>query len=96
MEFSRSHTKRNDPVSSIEAAKRVSARVPNNKAIIRKALRDLGPSTSDRIALVTDKYGVDYHEVARRLPDIEADGHVIRCGIAENLKGRDVTQWRIA
>ena len=85
--FAQTHTKRNDPPTSAEAAEAIySGRYAEQKAIVLEACRDHPGLTSKQLA---KQCNLDRHMVARRLPDLALDHKVFR-GAREN---GGVTWW---
>ncbi len=72
--FPKTHTRRGDPVTSYNAAVRVSYRVGSQKAKIIEAMRGRVPMQFEEIAKFA---GMEPHAVARRRADLERDGYII-------------------
>jgi Mn-dependent DtxR family transcriptional regulator len=83
------HSKRNDPLSSYVAGDRhhLSGKAESNRQMILEFMKDKQPMTSKQIAL---KMGMDRHEVARRLPEMERKGQVMR-----QDRGKEETVWMV-
>lgn len=90
--------RRDDPRSSHEAAEEVTAsgRAENECAIVLAALREHPHTTSKELA---EYSGLDYHLVARRLPDLRdtyfqaENGPSRLCRCADSSKRRAVMTW---
>lgn len=84
----RAHCHAGDPGTSREAAATVieSGLVKTHKEIIFQCLMKIQPATSFEIAY---KCHLNYHAVARRLPDLERDGFVEKVKEDEELQQRD-------
>lgn len=97
MTFADTHTRRSDPDTSHMAAERVAPTLDKKFNLIRAAMIGLkGPCCAEQIADITIKVGIDYHEVSRRLPDMEKAGQVERTGEKTlNSKGKPVQTWRL-
>ncbi len=97
MNFAARHTHRHDPQTSYDAAAVAETKIGRHKVLIRSALVGLhGFGTSEQIAERTSIVGIDYHEVARRLPDMERDGIVRKSDqTATNSKGNRCTVWQL-
>jgi hypothetical protein len=84
-----------DPLSSHLAADeftRSGRRGAQKRALLTWLRGQLQPMTSAEIALAS---GLDRHGVARRLPDCERDGSVVRCAMREcGATGRPAITWR--
>ena len=81
--------RRSDPPSSHEAAAAIEAMVPNQKVTVFRALSENGPCSSRGLAGVS---GLDRYMVARRLPEMERDGTVVRMGMTK-YAGRSAVLW---
>lgn len=97
MNFADTHTRRSDPDTSRIAAEGVAHTLNAKLNLIRCAMIGLkGPCSAEQIADITIKVGIDYHEVSRRLPDMEKAGQVERTGDKTlNSKGKPVQTWRL-
>jgi hypothetical protein len=84
-----------DPLSSHLAADeftRSGRRGAQKRALLSWLRGQSQPMTSAEIALAS---GMDRHGVARRLPDCERDGSVVRCGMRECRVNRGpALTWR--
>jgi predicted ArsR family transcriptional regulator len=84
-----------DPLSSHNAAEEVTRsglRGAQKRALLTWLRGQSQPMTSAEIALAS---GLDRHGVARRLPDCERDGSVVRCSMREcGATGRPAITWR--
>ena len=84
-----------DPLSSHLAAENFtrSGRRANQKRELLAWLR--GQSMALTSAEIARDSGMDRHGVARRLPDLERDGTVVRCGMREcGVNGGPALTWR--
>lgn len=83
-----------DPATSHAAAHELtkSGKRATQKATVLRALEIRPWSTSAELARVAK---LDRHMVARRLPDLEADGLVVRQPVRNcNVTGKLATTWR--
>lgn len=89
--FAHTHTRASDPATSFAAARQAAYRVGTHKARIFDVLQSHGmPLTYEEIAKLS---GLEPHAVARRLPDLEADGKVVPTD--KTRKTRNGTEARL-
>jgi predicted HTH transcriptional regulator len=81
------HSRSKDPLSSFKTGDRhhLSGKAESHRKLILEYMRDKAPMTSKQIAL---EMGMDRHEVARRLPEMERKGQVMR-----QDRGKEDTLW---
>ncbi len=79
-----------DPSTSHEAAACARKFADDHKQVIREALAEHGPMTSEQIA---GKTGLSYHAVARRISELRPSGRVVFAGVQDNRAGRAVNVW---
>lgn len=75
--------RRDDPISSHEAAERVNrGTAKRHREIVTDLVWKFPGRTSKELAMLVDKPdkdgGIDRHEIARRLPEAEAEGEIHR------------------
>lgn len=95
-------SRRSDPSTSKEAARKVQASgtVEAHRERILAAMRKIGPATAAELAVqltpCTDGLkAIDQVEVSRRLPEMERDGLVVRNGRRKcRVKGSSMTIWQ--
>ena len=81
-----------DPSTSHEAATRQSKGRANSDAIaVLSCVKTMSGATSAELATF---YGLDRHMVARRLPDLEASGKVLRGSVRRcKVRGTNAVTW---
>lgn len=93
MTFTTTHAHRSDPATSVEAARSAQPMADQHKFVIATILLFHGPLTSQGIA---DRCELSYHQVARRMSDLVADGKVQDSGQTRRSPGgRRATVWRL-
>jgi|TARA_R110000824_G_scaffold7972_4_gene36392 predicted ArsR family transcriptional regulator len=82
-----------DPITSIQAAQffQKSGARSSQKSTVLDFVRSHPALTSKEIAKALD---MCRYAVARRLPDLESDGSVCKCGIKQIGGERDAVTWR--
>lgn len=93
MTFAHTHARAHDPDTSAQAAETVRDMAAQHKVVIAKVLA-FGAFTS---AEISDRCGLTYWQVTRRVSDLKHDGQVIDSG-ARRLtpNGRKACVWRLA
>lgn len=85
--------RRTDPVTSHQAAESAAELQARQHRVILSALKQFGPSSKDRIAVLTRLTGV---QVCRRLPELERRQLAIPTGeTAPSVSGRAERIWRL-
>jgi len=85
--------RKTDPITSGQAARffQKSGARESHKTAVLDFVRSHPALTSKEIAKALD---MCRYAVARRLPDLESDGLVCKCGIKELRGERDAVMWR--
>ena len=92
MNFAQTHAHRSDPATSHEAARFMQGMAERHKHIIYTALFWRGLTSQE----ISDSCELDYHQVARRMSDLVADGKVQDSGETRpSPGGRRATVWRL-
>ena len=84
--------RREDPITSYQAAESIKEVAPNHFRIILEALKEHGPMGKDGIA---SKTGLNPNAVARRLPELQKLDLVTTTGkTVKSLSGREEREWK--
>ncbi len=100
MTFATTHAHRNDPDTSVQAARGAQGLAERHKAVIITILVFWGEVDSTREGLtsqeIADYCELDYHQVARRMSDLREDGKVQASGETRRSPGgRRAIVWRL-
>jgi transcription initiation factor IIE alpha subunit len=84
--------RREDPITSYQAADSIKEVAPKHFKIILEALKEHGPMGKDGIA---SKTGLNPNAVARRLPELQKLDLVTTTGkTVKSLSGREEREWK--
>ena len=84
--------RREDPITSYQAAESIKEVAPKHFQIILEALKEHGPMGKDGIA---SKTGLNPNAVARRLPELQKIDLVTTTGkTVKSLSGREEREWK--
>ena len=84
--------RREDPITSYQAADSIKEVAPKHFQIILEALKEHGPMGKDGIA---SKTGLNPNAVARRLPELQKLDLVTTTGkTVKSLSGREEREWK--
>ena len=84
-------SRRSDPATSRAAAEQHEAKAASHREVLLAAVRKHPGKTAAELAAIT---GLDYHESARRLPELRKSGHIVR-GEARtcSIRGNECQTW---
>lgn len=87
--------RRTDPPTSHEAADKAASFAPSHCGRIMACLDRYHPyaATYEQISNAT---GLERHACARRLPELERAGRIVRVGEGKLANGNSATAWRVA
>lgn len=82
--------KRNDPISSFDAAREMEQTARQHRAIVRKALEEK-PNMTGREIERHINYALDYHQVMRRVSEVASRGELREC--STGIPSKRVVEW---